>query len=164
MTERTFAAWVDPLAAAPRKSRAEFVAYARTLPAAAWERPSALPGWTYRDLLAHLAGDTGKTIQSVLQTVIAGGQLDPAILAGAEERNERDVADRRGRTVDELIAEIEADGDALDDLYSQLTDAHKDLRQDGFPMSLGEALSNEPGGHFREHLAQLRLAEEGVQA
>ncbi len=164
MTERTFADWVEPLAAAPRESRAEVVAFARSLPPEAWERPSPLPGWSCRDLLAHLAGDTGKLLPGVLRSVIAGQPLDPAVLTGAEEKNERDVLERRGRTVDELISEIEDDGKTLDECYSQLTDEHRDLRQDGFPMSLGEALSNEPGGHFREHLADLRSAVEGTTA
>lgn len=160
MTDRTFATWVEPLAEAPRRSRGEVVSFARSLPPDAWGESSPLDGWTYKDILAHLAGDTGKLLPGVLRSVISAEPLDPAILTGTEEINERDVAARRGRSVEELIAEIEADGETLDELFSQLTEEQEDLRQDGFPMSLGEALSNDPGGHFREHFAQLRAALE----
>ena len=163
-TNRTFAAWVEPLAEAPRKSRGEVIAFARSLSPDAWGESSPLDGWAYKDLLAHLAGDTGKLIQGVLRSVIAAEPLDRAILNGADETNKRDVAERRGRSVEELIAEIEADGETLDELFSQLTEEQRDLRQDGFPMSLGEALSNDPGGHFRAHLGQLQAALEGSQS
>ena len=163
MSERTFAAWVEPVAEAPRKSRGEVVAFARSLSPDAWSESSPLDGWTYKDLLAHLAGGSGKLFHGILRSVIAAEPLDPAILSAGDdidEINEREVVKRRDWSVEELIAEIEADTETFDELLSQLTEEQKDLRQDGFPMSLGEALSNDPGGHFREHLAQLRTARE----
>ena len=41
-------------------------------------------------------------------------------------------------------------------------DEDKDLRQDGIPMTLGEGLSNEPGGHDREHTVPLRAAVDSI--
>ena len=164
MTNRTFATWVEPIAEATRQSRSEVVSFARLLPSDAWRKSSPLDGWTHKDLLAHLAGGSGKLFHGILRSVIAAEPLDPAILNRAEaidSINAGEVANRRDRPVEELIGEIEADGETYDDLLSQLTEEQKDLRQDGFPMSLGEALANDPGGHFRVHVAQLRTALEG---
>ena len=55
MTTRTFAPWVEPIAAQLRESRRGIVEVARTIPEGAWSRPSHDPGWSYRDLLTHLA-------------------------------------------------------------------------------------------------------------
>jgi hypothetical protein len=64
--------------------------------------------------------------------------------------------------VEELIAELEAEGEETQELLSQLGPGDENLRQDDIPMSLGEGLSNDAGGHDREHLAQLRMALESV--
>ncbi|MDZ4279045.1 MAG: hypothetical protein U1B78_07890, partial [Dehalococcoidia bacterium] len=77
-----------------------------------------------------------------------------------EARNERDVMERRERSVDELIGELEADGGEWEDLLARFGEEDKDLREEGIPWSLGEALSQNPGGHEREHLAQLKTALE----
>src|SRR3990172_8160338 len=54
VTTRTFATWVEPYAAQLRENREQVIAFACSLPAEAWDRPSPLPGWTYKDLLAHI--------------------------------------------------------------------------------------------------------------
>ncbi len=73
-------------------------------------------------------------------------------------------AERRGRSVVELIAEIEADGEEHDELLSRITDEHKNLRQADYPITFGEFLEDNPalsrGGHDREHLEHMRGALE----
>jgi hypothetical protein len=167
MTARTFAPWVDPIARRDREGRAELLAFARSVLAEAWCRPSPIEGWSCQDLLAHLAGDTGKWFSHMLRTAIGGQQLDPARVGPGvdiDAINARDVAERRGRSAAELIAEIEADGEEHDELLSRLTDDHEELRQATYLLTLGELLGGNPagnhGGHDREHLAQLRTALE----
>ncbi len=160
MAERTYATWVEPIAAKDRESRDELLEFARSLKAEDWERASPLPGWTLKDLLAHLAGGTGKNFQTILEAVISRQSVDPAVLADPDERNQRDVEERKDSSVGELISEIETEAAAIDLLLSKLTEEHKDLRQDNIPMSLGEGLSQDPGGHYRTHLADFKAAME----
>jgi uncharacterized protein (TIGR03083 family) len=152
---RTYAPWVEPIATRGRESRQELLAFARSLPAEAWSQPSPNPGWSCKDLLAHVAGDKGYTV--ILRAAVEKTRLDPALLADDLDRsNARDVEERRARSIEELITEIETDGEERDELMSKLTDADRGLRQKEFPLSLGEVLEMGPGGHDREHLDQLR--------
>ena len=160
MVERTFAAWVEPIADRQRSDRVEVLAFARSIPAEAWSRPSPNEGWTCKDVLAHLAGGNDRFLQTVLRAVTAGEQLDPALVTrDTDAENARGVETRRDWPANRLIAALESDGEGVQELLSKLTDDNKDLRQEGFPMSLGEfleAVRNE--GHDLEHLAQLKAA------
>ncbi len=160
MTDRTFAPWVEAIAAQNRESRAQVVALVRSIPPGAWGRPSPLEGWTCKDLLAHLASSDASDIHLVLRAVIARERVDASLLSDPDSRNARNVEERRGRSVEELIAELEADGEELQALLSRLTEDDENLRQSDIPMSLGEGLSNDPGEHDRTHVAQLRGAVE----
>ena len=167
----TFAQWVEPIARRDREGRAELLAFARSVPPEAWDRASPVEGWTCRDVLAHLASDTGKWFAYILRTVISGERLDPTRVGPGVDLdpiNARGVAERRGHSIAELIAEIEADGEEHQELLSRLTDDHRDSPQAGYRTSFGQFLSDNPagsrGGHDREHLAQLRTALEKVNA
>ncbi len=163
MTSRAFASWVEPIAANDREARAEFLAVARSAPAELWSRPSPNDGWSCKDLLAHLAGDTGTWFRYIVVTVLEGGRLDPKRvedISNADALNAHDVEERRGRSIGELLAEFEAGGEERQELMSRLTDGHEHLRQGEYPISFGEFLGSNPGGHVREHLAQLRTALE----
>ena len=162
MTERTFAAWLAPTAARLRESREELLELVRRLSPADWGRPTPNEGWTYKDILAHLASSDASDLHIVLRAVIARERVDPTLLSDPDARNARNVEERRGRSVEELIAELEADGEETQQLLSQLRPGDENLRQDDIPMSLGEGLGNDPGGHDREHLAHLRVALESV--
>ena len=167
MTTRTLAAWVAPIARRDREARAELVEFARSVPAEAWDRPSAVEDWACKDVMAHLASDSDKWFAYILHTVLSGGRLDPSRVgpdADVDFINARGVKERRGRSVVELIAEIEADGEEHDELLSRITDEHKGLCQADYAISFGEFLSDNPAGsrgdHDREHLAQIRGALE----
>ena len=158
MTERTFAPWVEPIAAKLRQSRGETVNVAREIPADTWEMPSPNEGWTYRQLLGHLAvGDW--VCQSILRAVVAGEPADLAMLAELDERNDRYRQEREGRSIEELILEVEAEGEDTQELLASLKEADENRRQADAPMSLGEYLGIFPS-HDQEHLAHLRTARE----
>ena len=165
MAERTFAAWVEPIARRDREGRAALLDYARSVPADAWQQASPVDGWDCRDVLAHIAGDTGKWFSHMLHAALDGQQLDPARVGPSvdiDALNKRDVEARSARSLAELIAEIEMDGEEHEELLSRLTEDHKDFRLAAYLLSLGELLGGNAagnhGGHDREHLAQLREA------
>ena len=165
MADREFVAWVEPIARRDRQGRAALLEFALSVAVDRWDRPSSVEGWTCRDVLAHVAGDTGKWFSHMLHTVLDGEQFDPTRVGpgvDSDAINERDVEERSGRSIAELLAEIEADGEEHDELLSRLTDDHEDFRLREYLLSLGELLGNNAAGnrgaHDREHLAQLQTA------
>jgi len=153
MTQQ-FAPWVEPIAAEYRERRAEFVAFARALPAGAWHRP--VPGldWTCRELLSHVAGDTGQNLHQGLRAVIERRPVPPELFHEFDERNARDIEQRRGRTVDELIDELVDAGEETQRLLSLLRPDDEQRREDGIPLTLAELL-RQLAQHDAIHLAQL---------
>ena len=160
MTTRTYAPWVEPIAARFQESRAQVIDFARSAPRQIWDRPSPLDGWTYKDILAHLAGGNDQMVQKVLRAVVAREPVDPSVLAlDTDAENARGVAERRGRSVDDLAANLEADGEETRDLLSRLGEDDKELRQANIPMSLGEFLHLvHAENHDLVHLEQLCTA------
>ena len=163
MTTRTFAAWVQPLADRLRESRAQVVAFARAVPAEAWERPSPLDGWKCKDLLAHIGKGNDQIFQQLLPMVVAGKPVDISIFASdTDQANARVVGARRERSPDDIIAEVEQAGEEIQELLSQLRDDHEQLRQEDPPFILkGFLRFVQKESHDLEHLAQLRAALEG---
>ncbi len=153
MTTRTFATWVEPIARVLSESRAEVVAFARSLPPERWDEPSALQGWTRKDLLAHLAGDTNKVSTAAMRSAIDPDAPHPTYGASEHELNARDVEARRETPVEELIAEIESDGERWLELMSRF-DEDTACRWPGFPISLREYL-NLLVPHDRDHLVEM---------
>ncbi len=156
MTGHTFTPWVEPIAAQLRETRAQVVAFARAMPVDAWDKPSPAEGWTYKDMLAHLAvGDW--VCQTVLGAVVAKEALDTSLVADIAGGNERLRQERAGRSIEELIAEVEAEGEETQSLLARLTEDDERGTQEGTPMSLGEYLRGFPT-HDERHLAELRTA------
>ncbi len=161
MTTRTFASWVEPIAAQLRESRAQIVNVARSAPPEAWEKPSPNEGWTCEDLLAHLAtGDW--VLQAVLEAVTTNTPLDVGQVGSLDfisEGNAQRLKERANSSSKELIAEVEAENDETQDLLSGLTEADESRSQEDAPMNLGEYLRGFPS-HDKRHLAELRTALE----
>ena len=159
-SDRTFAPWVKPIAAQIREGRGQVIRAARQMLPEQWRIPSPLPGWSYQDVLAHLAvGDW--VCQTVLRAATANERLDMAAIADLDGTNERYRQERAGRSVEELLAEVEAEGEETQELLSRLTEADENRTQEDAPVSLGEYLRGFPG-HDQEHLAQLRQAVDSV--
>jgi hypothetical protein len=160
MTTRTFAPWVEPIAAELRHTRGEIANAARLMLPDIWGWLSPLPGWTYKDLLAHCA--TGDWVcQKLLRAAIAGEQIDLRFLDRLNETNQQLVDERKDRVPEDVIAELEAESEKTQELLSQLTEEHEGLKPEGAPMSLGEFLRNFHS-HDEGHLAQLKTATDNV--
>ncbi len=159
-SDRTFAPWVEPIAKTLRESRGQVIRTAEQMLPEQWRMPSPLPGWSYKDLLAHLAvGDW--VCQTVLRAATAGERLDMATLADLDGTNERYRQERAGRAVKELLAEVKEEGEETQALLARLTEADEQRTQEDAPVGLGEYLRTFPG-HDQEHLAQLRQALDSV--
>ncbi len=157
MMEREFAAWVEPIATLYRERRTRLVTFARGLPADAWSRPAHESGWTCKDLLAHVSGDTGQNLHVALRAIIDGRAIPPALFEDFDERNECDVEERRRRSVAELIDELIAAGVETQRLLSRLGDGDEHRREGGLHGTLAEAL-RALAEHDAVHLEQLRAA------
>ena len=148
--------WAKPIADEMDKSASELLCFVRDQPPEFWEGPSRLQGWTRKDVLAHLAGDTGKVASHALRAAVHGEAWThpPDFRDGGDAANAQDVSERSGRTMEQLIAEIEQDRREWQDLLSRVRDGDEDARWEGFPLSLGQYLRI-CQSHDREHLAHM---------
>lgn len=104
MTDKTFASWVEPIAAQLRGGREQIIELAGSAPVEAWGKPTPNEGWTCKDLLAHLA-----TGDWVCQTVLRAAVGDEAADLDAISRgNARLLEERTARSVEELLREVQA--------------------------------------------------------
>lgn len=164
MTERTFAAWVEPIAAQHRRDDAQVLEFARSLSEEAWAQPSGLDGWTCKDVMAHIGNGNDQLYQQLLRQVIAGDKIDTSIFidVDTDAENAAGVAERRSLSPAEVIAEFEEAAEEVLDLVAGLTDEHEHLRQDDPPFVLKgfmDLIGKE--SHSIEHLKQMQAALEG---
>ena len=139
MVDREFVSWVEPIARRDREGRAALLEFADTLPADTWNRQSPVKGWTCRDVLAHIAGDTGKWFAHMLHATLDGQQLDPTRVGpgvNVDALNKRAVEERKDSSITDLLAEIEADGEQHQELVRHVAERlqvsralDEDLRQ-----------------------------------
>ena len=158
-----YATWVVPIADRLRDSRREVVRLASAFPEGAWELASPVPGWTYRDILAHLAeGDV--FCQMTISAVIDGQSLDlRPQSAEREQRTARILAAGRRRQVSELIHDVALEGEETQALLASLSGDDEHVRvivsnSSPVPVTLGDFLRS--FAHDEEHIAHLREAIE----
>jgi len=106
-----------------------FVALLRELDDDAWTRPSRCAGWTVADVAAHVSGTMAE---------IVAGELEGQ---GSEPVTARQVAQRRGRTNDELADELDGAAKVSGDLLAAFDDAAwAGPAPGGFDGTLGDAV------------------------
>ena len=88
-----------------------FASLLRELDGDAWARPSRCEGWTVADVAAHVSGSMAE---------IVAGELEGQ---GTEPVTARQVAQRRGRTNDELADELDGAAKGSADLLAVFDDA-----------------------------------------
>jgi hypothetical protein len=156
MTSLTFARWVEPIAERMQRTRASIVEFARALPAEAWALPSPNSGWTYHDLLAHLADDTDKNPHAALRAIADGRDIDRALFEDIDSRNAKGVVERRSHSIARLIEEIERDGGTMQRLLASIRDEDEHRTQPELRGTFGEFLRDGLAAHDALHLEQLR--------
>jgi uncharacterized protein (TIGR03083 family) len=121
MATRTFVPWVEPVAKELREGRFEIARTARKLLPEHWSMPSPLEGWTNKDLLAHLA--TGDWVFQWMLRGALGLETFDIVERGFDfvnEGNAQRVEERKDRAPEELIAEVESEGERTQELLAQL--------------------------------------------
>ncbi|MFQ5788931.1 MAG: maleylpyruvate isomerase N-terminal domain-containing protein [Acidobacteriota bacterium] len=96
------------------------------------------PEWTVKDLLAHLAS-WAREFRSQVETAFRGESFDYAIpyalsVVGPNQWNQKEVAQRRGRSLDEILDEFDAETARLQDLVLEMPEQGLSAER-SFPMA-----------------------------
>jgi uncharacterized damage-inducible protein DinB len=156
MTAQEFAAWVAPLAARDGESRAEAVRLARSLADADLAKPTGDTGWCVRDELAHMASADPDFLR-VLGAVLRGEKADTSVFADIDGKNVRGLAEREGRSMEQIAGELEESGKAMAALLARLNDADQGRQPEGVPFPLGGLVAGY-SQHGAYHIAQIQAA------
>lgn len=139
------------------RSREGFLRVVYSVADEAWDEQSADPGWTYRDILAHVAANDLRS-QGRLRVVLGeGDEVDLQALNDTDNWNQRQVGERRGRSPRELVNELVANRRETLRLLSNLEPHHLSVtvgRADGSTPSVLDYLDMF-GEHESMHAAQL---------
>lgn len=152
----TFAPWVEPLAASYRENRAVAVRLARSLTREQMSAPTGDEGWAVREEMLHIAASDPDFLR-VLGAIIGGETPDTGVFADIDKRNARNLSEWASRTLQEVGDELEANGLALQELLSQLTDEDEVRQPEGMPFSIGQLIVGY-GSHGPYHVGQVRAA------
>ncbi len=77
-----------------------------SVPDDAWDEPSPEPGWTRRDVLAHIASNELRVHARLRSAVGRGDEAELKAINDIDGWNQREVEARRGRSVPELVDEL----------------------------------------------------------
>ena len=126
------------------------VAIAQGVEPSRWSNPSPYPGWTYRDLLAHLA--TGYTVRlAQLRGLLDKGQLGPQ--PDADAANAENIARHRKSSPEALVEEMVRQRSEVRRLLGLLRPEHLEMRT--FVHRRGQAPEDGPFlealQHWHEH-------------
>ena len=146
------ALWV-PLARAVR-ARRRLTQMVAVLPAEQWLRPSAIPTWSRRDVLAHLAA-TDRRYHDVLNAALNGSPLeewkpDPSVPSQELAMANVLTAERfLGQSVNQLAEHLEAGAQKSTMLFAALTEDQILMRMGfaGNALSLLEAWATHDNDH-----------------
>ncbi len=124
----------------------------------AWQLPSAYPGWTTHDLLAHLSS-TLQAIPRLVDAAFSEPRPGPAEPFDEDRWNASQVRRRRDLAADDLIGEFQRGAADLSRALTELVVRRTDLQRvvpigAGRGNSLGDVLE-EQLDHQRRHLADL---------
>ena len=146
------ALWV-PLTRALR-ARRRLIQMVEVLPSARWLQESAAPGWSRRDVLAHVAA-SDRRYHDVLNAVLNGSPLEEWKPDPAFPSNELDLANALGaerfigQPVDTLAQHLQAGAEKSTMLLAALTEDQVLMRMGfaGNALSLLERWASHDNGH-----------------
>jgi hypothetical protein len=141
---------VRPIAERWQRVTDYLIAIARGAEPSRWSNPSPYPGWTYKDLLAHLA--TGYAVRlGHLRGLLEEGQLGPE--PDADAANAENIARHRESSPEALIQEMVRQRSEVRRLMGLLRPEHLEARtlvhRRGQPPQDGSFL--EALQHWHEH-------------
>ncbi len=124
-------------------------------------RPGALGDWSIRDILVHIAGWDRASHQALARVVSEDNPVFERYQGTAsdwQEWNERFLAERPGISVEQALADVRSERQALLALVSPLSDEQLQRRARmpwDFNLSVAEVLAVQ-AHHDREHAAHIR--------
>ncbi|MCL5266042.1 MAG: DinB family protein [Chloroflexi bacterium] len=140
------------------ESRQELVALAKSLTSEQLQLPTENEGWSVKDTLAHVASSEGGLLATVNR--ILGGQVATRPGFDLNAYNQQQVEKRRNRSVDELLAELDASRPEALKRFGELTDEQLATRGNmasGTPIDVISVFQR-IGDHERLHCDQIRKA------
>lgn len=88
---------------------AALVAMLRTLSPHDWSQPTECPGWTVREMVAHVAGAAEEAVRPTVQVRhMTVARTRDRRMPTVDSLNAQQVADRDGRGHDQILAELES--------------------------------------------------------
>ncbi|MDP2959417.1 MAG: maleylpyruvate isomerase N-terminal domain-containing protein [Longimicrobiales bacterium] len=90
----------------------------------AWDEPGALPSWTHKDVLAHVAANDLRAHTRLRAALCQRDEAELAALRDVDAWNDRSVQERRERSVRELVDEMLALRHQTLRLLSRLREEH----------------------------------------
>jgi predicted DNA-binding ribbon-helix-helix protein len=154
----TFVPEIEATLRAMTRYREGFIRAVYSVAEDAWdEEASSAPGWSYKDLLAHVASNDLRA-QTRLRALL--GERDDAELAALEDEdawNLREVEKRRGHTFPQLVEELDANRHDTIEILSRIRSEHHSTHM---PLAHGETATPTEyiemvSGHEARHGAQL---------
>jgi uncharacterized protein (TIGR03083 family) len=131
------------------------------VPAEAWSRPTVNPGWSARDLLAHLvSAETGNL--SIARRILQG-EGQPVAGFDLARWNQRQIEKLGARMPAELLAELERARQETLQLLASLSVADLDragFRTTGEPTTVA-GVFQQIARHLRAHTEEIRAATQG---
>ena len=128
----------------------------------AWEEPSSLPGWSYHDILAHLASNEKRRAARLRAAAGAKNEEDAALAAvdDADAWNEEQVKARRGLPVRSLVDEFVEGWYEVRQALAAMRPEHLD---NPLPIGRGETIPvreflDRMSAHTQRHAGQLTPA------
>jgi len=126
------------------------VLVAQAIDSRKWAAPSPYPGWTYKDLLAHLA--TGYTVRlAQLRSLVENGELGAE--RDADAANAENIAGHRASSPEALVEEMVRQRSEVRRLLGLLRPEHLSVRM--AVRGRDQALENGPFlealRHYHEH-------------
>ncbi len=133
------------------------VEVARAVEPSKWDESCPYPGWSNKDLLAHLA--TGYPVRIAwLDSVLEAGR--PVADIDVDAANAARISERRNATVEQLIEEMVATRGRLLELMGRLKEEHLAVETEvaGWPRGRGPfgEYVKEMSRHDLEHAAELQ--------
>lgn len=156
--QQTFLPEIEERFRAMVRGREGFLRAVYSVASDAWgDQSIAAPGWTHKDILAHAAAIDLRAHTRLRNVLGEAGDAELASINRGDEWNQERVAERRDRTVAQLITELDAKRAQTFELLSRLKPEHLDAkitRAKGETLSLPDYLDR-IGAHDSIHAGQL---------
>lgn len=140
------------------QARQELISLSRSLSPKDLSITPEVGGWTVKDILSHVANSEAGLVATAAR--IAAGEAHAKPGFDLHAFNQREVEKRRERSIEELLAELDASRATMVKTLEGMTDEHleaKGFMRSGLPIDV-MAVFRRIGDHERTHCQEIRTA------